>query len=236
MCVKNIWPGITNWKMKAVQPFKPIVVDLLIGRKQGCKLFYELLLKNVNVTHNTSTKWQNELNTVITKHDWENICMLPMRISKDTKLQWFQFRLLNHILGTNVLLYKMKLTNNDLCSFCNLVKEDVLHLFFNCDTVGLFLNEVQLCIKNKMSFPLCKIKITLKMLMLGTKDDDALNVILLLTKFHIYKTKLRNVKPNLRYFLRELESYINSEMYIARSNQRLDIFKKKWEEWKKLCN
>ena len=235
--IKNEWPRITNGKMKVDQPFKPIVVDLLVGQKQGCKLFYELLLKNVNVTHNTPSKWQNELNIDIAENLWQKICVSPIRITKDTRLQWFQFRLLNNILGTNVLLYKMKLKDNDLCSFCNSAREDVLHLFYNCDTVGRFLKELQLCIKNKIIFPMCNIKITLKNLMLGTTDDDdALNIVLLLTKFHIYKARLQNIKPNLKGFIYELESYINSERFIARSNQKLNIFEKKWNVWKDLCN
>ena len=120
---------------------------------------------------------------------------------------------------------------------CNSAREDVLHLFYNCDTVGRFLKELQLCIKNKIIFPMCNIKITLKNLMLGTTDDDdALNIVLLLTKFHIYKARLQNIKPNLKGFIYELESYINSERFIARSNQKLNIFEKKWNVWKDLCN
>ena len=32
----------------------------------------------------------------------------------------------------NILLMKMGIVESDLCTFCNLTKEDIEHLFFSC--------------------------------------------------------------------------------------------------------
>ena len=39
-------------------------------------------------------------------------------------LRDFQFKVLNYITCTNILLKKMGIVESDLCTFCNLTKED----------------------------------------------------------------------------------------------------------------
>jgi hypothetical protein len=50
-------------------------------------------------------------------------------ITKDTKLQNFQFKLLHIILPVNSFLYKCGLKETELCTFCMETKENLLHLF-----------------------------------------------------------------------------------------------------------
>jgi hypothetical protein len=136
--IKSMWPVLGKGSPKAIMPFKPMVVDLLLGSKKGCKLFYNLLLTNVKMSCNSPIKWQKVLGVTINQKDWQNICCQPMKITKDTKLHWFQFRIINNIIGTNILLYKMKIKDNDLCSFCNSKTETIFHIFYQCDTEVLF--------------------------------------------------------------------------------------------------
>jgi len=53
-------------------------------------------------------------------------------ITKDTKLQNVQFKLLHRILPVNSFLYKCGLQETELCTFCTETKENMLHLFWNC--------------------------------------------------------------------------------------------------------
>ena len=59
-------------------------------------------------------------------------------ITKDTKLQNFQFKLLKRILPVNSFLYKCGLKETELCTFCMETKENLLHLFWNCNLVKQF--------------------------------------------------------------------------------------------------
>ena len=54
-----------------------------------------------------------------------NICI-------ETFLRDFQFKVLNYITCTNLLLKEMGKVHSDLCTFYNLNMEDIEHLFFNC--------------------------------------------------------------------------------------------------------
>ena len=56
-------------------------------------------------------------------------------ITKDTKLQNFQFKLLHIILPVNSFLYKCGLKETELCTFCMKTKENLLHLFWNRNLV-----------------------------------------------------------------------------------------------------
>ena len=50
---------------------------------------------------------------------------LPKLVCLETYLCDFQFKVLNYIICTNILLKKMGIVQSDLCTFCNLTKEDV---------------------------------------------------------------------------------------------------------------
>ena len=64
--------------------------------------------------------------------DWKNIFMLPRIVTKDTRLQVFQYKLLNIVLYLNKMLFRFGKIDSPLCSFCKMTEETPLHLFYNC--------------------------------------------------------------------------------------------------------
>ena len=98
-----------------VRPFRPQIIKVIYCSKTGCRPIYDVL--NLNDFHlKSQNKWITELN-----HQ-----------DKDSKLQWFQFKIVHRIIGTNHLLSKMGLKENDYCSFCNQSPETIVHLFWEC--------------------------------------------------------------------------------------------------------
>jgi hypothetical protein len=61
---------------------------------------------------------------------------LPFKISNDSGLQWFQYRINHRIIATNSLLLKMKLKDNELCSFCKNEIESLEHMFWFCPIIN----------------------------------------------------------------------------------------------------
>ena len=78
----------------------------------------------------TFDKWGAELN-LGPNFCWKKILTFPFSLVKDTKLRWFQFRIIHRILGTNSLLCKMGIKTDNKCSFCNREKETIKHLFWD---------------------------------------------------------------------------------------------------------
>ena len=52
-----------------------------------------------------------------------------LSVTKDTKLQDFQYKLIHKILTTNSFLYKCGLKETELCTFCTETKESLVHIF-----------------------------------------------------------------------------------------------------------
>ena len=72
-----------------------------------------------------------------------------------------------------------------------------------------------------------------QMVILGFPSNDALNIILLLAKFHIYKSKMIKKRPVFSAFEYELLMYLKAERISAVSNNKLKLFNIKWKDWKK---
>ena len=172
-----------------------------------------------------------DLKMVISQEEWQDICNRPMQITRYTKLQWLQFRILNSILGTNSLLNKMKLLDSNHCSFCNLEQETISHLMYNCDTVKCFWKQCQSFLERNTRPMICNI--SHQMVILGFPSNDALNIILLLAKFHIYKSKMIKKRPVFSAFEYEFLMYLKAERISAVSNNKLKLFNIKWKDWKK---
>ena len=62
------------------------------------------------------------------KFDWKLIHFLPRMVTIDTKLRIFQYKILNHILFVNKMLFKFRKVESPLCSFCK--AEDETYISF----------------------------------------------------------------------------------------------------------
>ena len=79
--------------------------------------------------HSPTSKEKRSEIVNLTDDGFNEIYKRPFKSTKSTKLQWFQFRINHRILGTNVLLLKMGVRQNDLCAFCLHEPETICHVF-----------------------------------------------------------------------------------------------------------
>lgn len=85
--------------VKLSLPQQPLGVAVLTKDKKGCRDIYTLLLGKL--THTKSQRKWSELN--LAQNQWKYIYSLPFKITKDSKLQWMQYRINHRITGTNSL-------------------------------------------------------------------------------------------------------------------------------------
>ena len=57
---------------------------------------------------------------------WEKAYNICFNTVQDNSSRWFQHKILNKILGTKAYRFKVKLSDNPLCSLCNQERELVL--------------------------------------------------------------------------------------------------------------
>ena len=67
--------------------------------------------------------------------------MLPFKITKETKLSIFQYKIIQNIIPHGVMLYKMKIVNSPLCIHCDSL-ETLSHMLVNCIVIQKFWFEV----------------------------------------------------------------------------------------------
>ena len=99
-------------------------------------------------------KSQLRWNTVVenVNINWNNIYSISAKCCNNTKLHWFQYRILHRILATNYLLTKMNTKQSDQCTFCLAEPEKVEHLFWHCNVVNHFWQNIELWIYTKTDF------------------------------------------------------------------------------------
>ena len=117
-------------------------------------------------------KWEGILNKVV--ENWKKIHLCVTKVSKNTRLCWFQYRIIHYILGTNALRFKMKLVNCNLCTFCKEEPETIEHLLWGCHIVADIWHNLNSWIFDKV---LIEIPLNLKIVIFGLYENYKLNFI-----------------------------------------------------------
>ena len=118
--------------------------------------------------------------------EWPEIYSLPHRVTSDTKLREFQFKLLNKYLATKAFLYKIGVASSPLRSFCEKENESLEHSFIHCNYAEEFWAAV---IKWLRSLNVNISNLNDKEIMLGMpncKDELLVNHVLLIAKQYLY--------------------------------------------------
>ncbi len=105
-----------------------------------CKDFYCHLL-NTDPPHTPTALQKWSVHYPIFKEAsanvWPRIFKLPFKTIRDTKIQTFQYRIIQNTIPCNKLLHNIKKKNSPVCDYCNNV-DDLPHYFIRCPKVAEF--------------------------------------------------------------------------------------------------
>ena len=151
----------------------------------------------------------------------------------ETFLRDFQFKILNNITCTNILLKKLGKVDSDVCSFCCHSREELEHLFYLCPFSQVFwIGFLKLFWFENMKED---ITLSLKEIIIGFhgKDLDFINYCILVGKSVIYQRtctcRRKEMKPTISLFKVMLYKKYETELYIAGKTNSLNKFHKKWK-------
>ena len=136
----------------------------------------------------------------------------PILTTKDTQLRWFQFRILHRLLPRGRYLYLRHLTETPVCDFCSHEEETLLHLFWEYPAVQSFWSDVSALISRDIQVELNR-PLILFGLDQNVQTDRRFDLIILMAKFHIFKSKLQKGKPNVNIFIHSLKQRAVIEKY-----------------------
>ena len=97
-------------------------------------------LKRVITIHSAQEKYRSFF--INDNLDWPEIYSLLHRVTLDTKMREFQFKLLNRYVVTNAFLYKIGVVPSPACSFCGKENESFEHILIHCNYAKEFWAEV----------------------------------------------------------------------------------------------
>ena len=152
-------------------------------------------------------------------------------VTIETKIREFQYKMLNNIAFTNEKLFRLKMIDSPLRTFCKREIESIQHLFFYCDVTMIFWEALCSWLSNyKIGVqPFTLIDILFGVFNIGD-DFSIINHLILTAKLYIYKCKLDNIHPNLRVYKANIKSVYLVEKKIARRRNKLIKHFKKWEK------
>ena len=202
------------------------LVNKLISNKKICSFLYNMQLANLQNNIKAHMKWEQLFDQ--TELNWKEIHETPFKCTIDTKLRYFQYKIIMSIIATNRFLFKCKIIGSNLCDFCVMHQETLTHLFYECPYVQEFWGQIKRYLEEKGIV----FELSLKNILLGTQNGDKLsNFIILCAKYYIYTCKLNNKVPNVVQFKNVLNERKQVEKIIAIKNDKLEKHNKKWSKF-----
>lgn len=81
-------------------------------------------------------KWNATIIGPTTDDEWSKIFQWPYQISRETRLQSLQYKIIHRTINCNKKLFDMKLKDSPRCSYCDEI-DDIPHFFIKCEKVKL---------------------------------------------------------------------------------------------------
>ena len=174
-----------------------------------CKDFYWRFVQSKKRIPTCIVKWSERFTPMLEDDGtlWKRLFKQPFLITKETKLQSFQFRILHRIVPCNKWLYNLKVRLDSKCSFCN-DEDTITHFFLYCDEVKKMWNRFFMWWNNISNQYV--ISTNEESLLFGYNGNDDIsevfNYCVLLCKYYIYKQRLYNDnKLDLYEYLKQLK-------------------------------
>ena len=215
------------------RPHMPLHIRVLLGSQAGSKNIYCVLQQTEGNIFNNELKWNQNLDCP--DIPWRLIYKTCFYSVSDNNYVWFQYRIIHRILGVQDNLYKMRISDTDICRLCGEQKETIIHLFSECSKSTTLWQNLISWINSAISM---KIDLNKVDEILGYAKVDGkfwpLNLILLVTRHYIFTCARDDQRLNI-YHLQNLikKIYIEQET-LSKINSKSDSFEKNWSIWKNI--
>lgn len=163
-----------------------------------------------------------------TEEYWLSVYRSPYQAARETKVQAFHFRLVHRFIPCNHFLKNIRIKRDDKCSFCP-APDTIQHFLYMCPTVNLFWKQVVSWFSRESDIQL-KVSLRSFLFIVPNATPKAKIIILLFTKFFIYRQKLFHFASlGLAHFLRGLSQWLQVEKYITSQQIKSFLFAR-WQQ------
>ena len=142
--------------------------------------------------------------------NWKEIYSKVFDTYKGNKLQNFQYNLTHRNIATNKYLLKCRYAASSLCTFCNMAVESIDHLFWDCDLIQHFWNNLfDVLAQCNLNVARNKFGVFLH------ANSQISSYIYSFDKFYSHQCKFKNVITNIDAFKTKLRYRKILEQHIA---------------------
>ena len=228
------------WKEKLKTYSEPIQIQKLIMNPEphiriGLKFIPIQKIKNkqiVNKLLSSLTKPPTSVETWINiypfleKEDWKQIYHRTFKITRETYLQSFQYKILNRITNCNDKLYKWKIKPTNKCDECGEV-DSIEHHFYYCKTSTTFWNRLKSWMVGNLGFGigLTVCEVIFGIPIYNNSDFKIINFLILIGKWYLNSMKTQNKLIYFIEFIALIKEKAEILRYICISNNE------EVEEW-----
>ena len=222
--ITNSQPVNTNTDFSFTITSGHVSADIRYATTQ---MIYNVIILDKYVIPTAVTRWTEVFD--IDTNDWPSIFKQPYLVSRETKLQTLQYKIINRIVSCKKWLYDQNVIDSPNCTFCNNTTDDIIHHFIECKQLNNFWNSFELWWNRIARY---KVKLTNKHILFGFYYDnfgyENINCAILIAKWYIQRQTYLEHRVDFYDFLTVLKSHLQIERYICASNNKLHIFGKKW--------
>lgn len=189
---------------------------------------YIRLVEDEKALCKVKSRWEEKLNATIEQEEFEKLFLNLYKITTNSKLRSFQFRLLHRRIYLNQQLYRWKMTDSALCDYCQEEYETIEHLFTACRITQRFWELLQNwyeCMTNT------EINFSITDTLFNNTENLTINAILISAKQFIFSRKIQGKYINFYIFKDQLREQIKYEHKLTKernSKMGWKKFNKKW--------
>ena len=201
---------------------------LALKKLSPAEIYSLLILLRNNIP--TSQKYYKKIFTNV-DIEWKDIYLLPRKVTIETKLRIFQYKILNNILYLNKHLFLFRKKDNKFCSYCLTEEETITHIFATCQKTNILWNDLRYHWNNIIHIPALNPQSAIfGFFQVDQQEFLILNHILLLFKYYVYLTRDSN-KLSLVALIKSIKKVYLLEKKLSANNERkLKLFNKKWRK------
>ena len=159
--------------------------------KENTKNLYKFFNDENRAEPTCINKW-NEIFPELTTQYWKDVFIRTFHISRETRMQSFQFCILHRSIPCQKRLYEQKITDSRDCRACGM-EDNLQHFFVSCNYVRQFWGSLKLWLHINLGYDL---SVQEKDIIFGIVVSDdvsiVLNYIILHAKYYIYANRLKN--------------------------------------------
>ena len=153
--------------------------------------------------------------------DWKHVYLLPRRVTVDTNLRIFQYKILNNVLYLNENVFRFKKISYPLCSFYQSENETPIHLFHGCIKTNLLWYKLKRIIKAKIDLPVNTPQSAIFGFLNYENNSDII-------KYYLFNSS-EHKKLSLEVLIKEIVKICNIEKQICFKDFKKT--KKLWKKW-----